>query len=446
MLKKESKVVVLFGVFVVVVVTFGVFLSSNLFNYFKELGFGKSQIQGDFEINRFNSASEFNEYFNSLNEFNNVSTRQDFARDGKRVLAPALQDRNSVEYSATDVRDIEKKDIVKTDGQNLYFSGESWGWYRNGGNAKVDIAKAFPAEDLEKLSEIERSGDMLLFENSLIIFSDDGLYSYDVSNSSKPKKSWDIKYDERFSFVDVRLIEDEIFLVLNNYEQPSCPYAPISINGKEESISCSNIYFSPDSMESQAMYVIYKLNASDGEIVESLSFLGSAMSTVVHISSENIFVTYNLDANAFDIRSKFTNENKDLFDEKFLEDFNKIEGENLIEYDKNFERFQRRLDNEGKLNFEEEFETRRKKFYEKVIREVKYTGILKIENKDLEIQKTAKVPGLVSNQFSLDEHDDYLRIATTVGDYSWGVDVKVLSDIYILDSKMEVVGKSFRPG
>lgn len=51
------------------------------------------------------------------------------------------------------------------------------------------------------------------------------------------------------------------------------------------------------------------------------------------------------------------------------------------------------------------------------------------------------VPGTVLNQFSLDEHDGYLRMATTSGDI-WRTDEHTSkNNLYVLNDKLETVGK-----
>ena len=73
-----------------------------------------------------------------------------------------------------------------------------------------------------------------------------------------------------------------------------------------------------------------------------------------------------------------------------------------------------------------------------------------------ELAATGSVPGSLNNQFSLDEHDGYLRMATTenVGGYSLYVDEghkfenyepaedKVANDVFVLDDTLSIVGSA----
>lgn len=67
------------------------------------------------------------------------------------------------------------------------------------------------------------------------------------------------------------------------------------------------------------------------------------------------------------------------------------------------------------------------------------TGILKIamDGADLSYVTTGQVPGVTLNQFSMDEYDGYLRIATTTG--WWGNDIN--NRVLILDENLDEVSR-----
>ena len=59
-----------------------------------------------------------------------------------------------------------------------------------------------------------------------------------------------------------------------------------------------------------------------------------------------------------------------------------------------------------------------------------------IRNYDIKYLKNTSVDGSALNQFSMDEYNGYLRIATTSGD--WGENL--INQVYVLDSNLETVG------
>lgn len=72
------------------------------------------------------------------------------------------------------------------------------------------------------------------------------------------------------------------------------------------------------------------------------------------------------------------------------------------------------------------------------------TGVHRIELRGLEIEyaATGLVPGMPLNQFSMDEHEGYFRIATTTGRVArTASESTARNHIYVLDGSMEVVGR-----
>ena len=69
------------------------------------------------------------------------------------------------------------------------------------------------------------------------------------------------------------------------------------------------------------------------------------------------------------------------------------------------------------------------------------TGVhkIKLDNGNIEGIADGSVPGWVLNQFSMDESNNYFRIATTTG-HAWGVSTSK-NNVYILDADLKIVGR-----
>lgn len=70
-----------------------------------------------------------------------------------------------------------------------------------------------------------------------------------------------------------------------------------------------------------------------------------------------------------------------------------------------------------------------------------YTSLYRFEldNGVIDYVNKGKVPGTVLNQFSLDYHNNHLRVATSTGE-QWITDTEQTNNVYILDDAMELVG------
>lgn len=193
-------------------------------------------------LKTFSSAEEFKSYLEkgklafyyeptSFGGFE-ISTLRETASVPERVSETTVQ-----------VPGIDEPDILKTDGKEIYFSKEGYyiqRWFvekiippKITGETK--IIKAFPPEDLKIDGKIEKSGDLLLKENILIIFSGDKIFGYNVANPKLPEKKWEIELKENGILVGARLFKDKIYFVTKNQikEPYPCPIEPLEIGEKK---------------------------------------------------------------------------------------------------------------------------------------------------------------------------------------------------------------------
>jgi len=69
---------------------------------------------------------------------------------------------------------------------------------------------------------------------------------------------------------------------------------------------------------------------------------------------------------------------------------------------------------------------------------------IKIDKQAITFQASGEVPGYILNQFSMDEHNGYFRIATTTNNFGWRTFAEETSsknNVYVLDMNLNVVGK-----
>jgi inhibitor of cysteine peptidase len=69
---------------------------------------------------------------------------------------------------------------------------------------------------------------------------------------------------------------------------------------------------------------------------------------------------------------------------------------------------------------------------------------IKIDKQAITFAAQGEVPGYVLNQFSMDEHNSYFRIATTTDNYNWRTfsdEATSKNNVYVLDMNLNVVGK-----
>jgi uncharacterized secreted protein with C-terminal beta-propeller domain len=367
------------------------------------------------------------------------------------------------------VAGIDEPDIVKTDGKEIYFSrsGGYYPWrdtpgimmekaimpYPDYNQGKTDLILAFPPDSMKKDSTIEQGGNLLLNDNTLIVFSNDQkIFAYDVTNKAEPKEKWTAKLGDRESLINARLMNGKIYLATRhgiNYENP-CPIIPMTVGDNEISISCADIYYPTKGGYADATYNFMVMDVADGKVEKKTSFVGSSGQTVFYMSAQAIFLTYPVQIDSIEIAYKFFAENSDIVPSWVIERLNKVRSYDLSPSAKSaelysiIERYRNSLNNDQMLKMENEMTNRMEKFYTAHRRSIGKTGVIKVSLDNFSAI-VGEVPGAPLNQFSLDEYDNHLRIAVTIGQSWWGIagfgsSGKTVSDVYVLDKNLKTVG------
>lgn len=392
---------------------------------------------------------------------------------------------NRVSETNVQVAGIDEPDTVKTDGKEIFFSQaavfplmESRSVCASGqegclvpprpeetGGTKS--IKAFPPENLNIDSNIEKSGDLLLAGNTLIIFpSENFLWSqnlgkiiaYDISNPAKPKETWNIELKKSTLIAGARLRGGKIYLATKTEftNDNPCPVRPFSTNGTEFSLRCTDIYHPTTIVPADTIFTALVINPASGAIEKNTSFVGSSdpASSVVYMSPSSLYLTYYNPGDSVKILNSYLGENKGLVPEWLVEKLKKLEGYDISSSAKMAEiwelitRFQNSLSDDDRLKMQNEMANRQADYLAKHRRELDNTGIVKIRTGDLSIDSTGSVPGKLLNQFSLDEYNGDLRAATTVGEsvLSWGFGFvspsssTTANDVYILGDGLKKEG------
>ena len=386
-------------------------------------------------------------------------------------------------YSTTNVQvaGIDEPDMVKTNGRQLFISNNQYNIYpmmrepvvmgqepSAGERAPVidqfipekiypltqtpetTIVDALPPESMIKTGVIEEQGDLLLVNKTLVVFAARSIVGYDVSNPALPVKVWNIDYDDMQSYHTARLFGDTLYLVTTagiNRESP-CPYIPLRGTVSDMTIRCEDIYHPISPIPSDSTYTITSVNTQSGQMTDSVSFVGSSGSSVISMSPNAIYVAYSYYKQYADVYAGFYSEEGDgMLPKDVMSRIKKVQSYELsaaaeqVEIDSILASYRSTLTSDEARKFETESANRMQAYISRHIRDFESTGIVKISRDDLRIESTGRVPGHPLNQFAIDEFDGNVRIATTMtGGFFSGRNDSV-SDVYVLDDGMDVVGR-----
>lgn len=452
---------------------------------------------------RFQTDAEFQAYISTHRDQGISSLGMGFGAMERGVLSPPNQlmapdvipttgGSQPSRYSQTNVQvtGIDEPDIVKTNGRQLFLSTESWWWaplprpvpfldqpVSNGavsleqriapevsGSAiyppvqpgETQVIQAFPIAELARQAKIEVAGQLLLADQTLIILgqqqSQAVLTGYDVSTPAQPVQRWQVRLAEQGQVVTARLKENRLYVLTQQslFNGPACPFIPLTEStGRQLAIPCTEIYY-PTAPVSQVdtTYTALVLDPSSGAIQRSKSFVGSLDSGVVYMSPQALYVTYRSQPDMVEFFYQFvTNQGSELFPAEFKEKLSRLRGYELspqakqVELQQLLSSHQQGQNADDRLRLQNELQNRMQDFLRQRRRELEDTLIVKLASDTLETQATGRVPGTVLNQFSLDEYQGKLRVATTFGQ-TWTQfgQPESASDVYVLDNNLRQQG------
>jgi uncharacterized secreted protein with C-terminal beta-propeller domain len=440
-------------------------------------------ISSNFSLIKFNSSEEYKTYLETNSNDNQiynyglirgmvaVPTAPTNSIDDKSATYQSSTGAVAVDrYSSTNnqVLNIDEPDIAKTNGQTIFYKSYSNNNACPAGamctkplvassSGKISLIKALPVNQLSVESKINldgyyySSGDLLLNNNILIVLENKKVKSYDVSNTKDPKEKWSLDLDEKTTIEDARLKDGKIYLItkssVNDYK--NCPITILKNGTTSLSLGCNDIYHPTQAMAIDTNYTAISINPTDGSVINKLSFLGSSSSSTIYMSENNLYVAYNYSEDQLKYYLNFLKEKgTDLFPTTLISKLEKVSAYDIsssskwTELQNELNKYYNSLSSDDNLRITNEFNNRLTDYSKTHFRDLEKTAIVKIGLNNLDIVSTGNVPGKLLNQFSVDEYNNNLRVAVTIGG-TWnllGSRTTSTNDIYVLDDKLSTIG------
>lgn len=416
------------------------------------------------ELNKFNSEAELKAYLEdnqgsqSFGGMDRGLMMADVVMEESLMAAPvagAVTKSAADDYSTTNVQvqGVDEADFVKNDDKYIYVLA----------NNRLKIIDAYPVEDSEIVSEIEFKGyprELLLNNDYLVIFLNDNdetmriseydfiprpsyesitkVLVYNIEDRKNPELIETIKQDG--NYFQSRMIGDEIWFITNKNTR----YYAMPQLRMDSKIIKPDVYYFNNPEDNYQFNTITKLNLNDMNS-ESKTFLLGYGNTL-YVSQNNIYIAYQKNMPYRDYQ-------KDIFFEAVLplmpsKERNKItsiRNQNLDRYDEwnkiapILEEFYNTMDEDDLKEFSKDIEEAIQDYTIKRETERRKSIIHKI-SLDLDYEGRAEVPGQLLNQFSLDEYDGNLRVATTTYLYTRN-DNTMYNNVYVLDKDMNLIGE-----
>lgn len=364
-------------------------------------------VENVIELETVGSFENFYEVIKS--KYDSTENSEIYLNETKDLAVTESVRESSSSKTNTQVEKVDESDIVKTDDKYIYYVSEQ----------KIVIIDAQNAETLSKIAEINYEEfyprEIYVKNNKLIVIGNEteeyfatckvstesiatydiarsenlktGIILYDISNIKEPKEIRRVMVQG--SYISSRMIEDNIYFVANQY-----------------------LYTS-----SIARYEIKDLNEDDYKP----KYQDTAISEEEKcIGYDRIYSLEGQDTSYLMLAGLNIENNEEADIKTFLG-----AGQYVYASEKNMY-----------------IATNKQKYGDGYELLGGTTHILKfgLEDGKFIYKADVDIEGQVNNQFSMDENGEYFRIATTSGNL-WNLDENTSNNLYILNDKLEEVGK-----
>jgi uncharacterized secreted protein with C-terminal beta-propeller domain len=354
---------------------------------------------------------------------------------------------------------LDEPDRVKTDGRHFYYAPSRPRVVREPAptddETATDVARpqkrpehtavidASEPADPRAVANIDDNGQLLRTGEYLLVLGHDELTAYDVSDPETPEEAWSRPLDDRL--VTARERNGTVYLVTRSavHDDP-CPIEPI---GADAAVPCTDVHHPRGQIPVDATFSAFALEASSGDVRDSVSFVGTGRHTVVYMSTDALYVTYTATTDRASFMGEFLLEEFDRTPESVAERIREVRSYD-ISPDSTRREIQRAvrswlgsLDADERERVERELREGFREYLASHQRDLARTGIVRVnvDGTDLRVGATESVPGRPLNQFSMDEHAGTLRVTTTIPGAG---DAESVSDLYVLDAdSLEGLGK-----
>ncbi|MCK5017323.1 MAG: beta-propeller domain-containing protein [Candidatus Peribacteraceae bacterium] len=402
----------------------------------------------------------------------------------------------SDDFSETNIQveGVDEADIVKTDGKYIYSISQG----------KVFITDAYPAENAVIVSELEINGqpnEMYINGDRLVIFTSvyggnyypmvkggiattdanvgiamdevavetkmiapgeympspgysgpvSRIFVYDVSDASNPVIVNNLTIEG--NYYNSRMIGDYVYAIAQksvyNYGSPGIPRIMFGDSG-EKMVAMPDIYYFdvPGNSYQFTSVVSFNVNNEIEEPNNKVYLMSYGQN--IYVSQDNIYITYR----------------KEVSQKKIMEDMitkvmipnlppdialkistiwnsDKEQYEKTQEMTEVFNEYLETLGPEQAAQLMENMQIKMQEYYTEISKELERSQVHKISisNGNIEYMAGGSFPGHVLNQFSMDEHNGYFRVATTTSGWIGGMRGETLNHMYVLDSGLNIVGK-----
>ncbi|QCC52824.1 beta-propeller domain-containing protein [Halapricum salinum] len=413
-------------------------------------------------VETFDSASDFQSYVRNGQQsrsgglWGTIGPRVDLAVETTTFQADAARVSESGgsdtvdRHSSTNVQEqgIDEPDRLKTTGELMYYADRpiyrvqpflerrddaDRRWQPPGSTHIIDSSE--PAAP-QQIAGINQSGNLLLSNDSLVVFQGSRLVGYDVSDAENPERIWTRTING--SVETARLVDGRIYLVTSSSVSAGSPCPVVPLSGPGGRIDCTSIYHPRQQIPVDVTYTAYTLDPSDGAVQDSVSVVGTQDRSAIYMSDNALYITYTQRTPRGELLGdailSAQIDAPDWVENRVREvrSYNLSARATQIEIEAAINQWLQGVPEDEREQLRDDYQKGLESYVQNHRRTLTTTGIARIGVGDgLSVEATGQVPGEPLNQFSMDEHNGSLRIATTIP-RQFGT--KSVNDLYTLEA------------
>jgi uncharacterized secreted protein with C-terminal beta-propeller domain len=281
---------------------------------------------------------------------------------------------------------------------------------------------------------------------------------YDITNRLKPKLEKEIEV--RGGYISSRMIDGKVYVIFQDAARYDYPMPLIEVDGVKRDVAPADIkYFDwPDSSYNFDTFIRVDLNDLAKEEVRKTMLMGYSQN--LFVSKDNMYITYASYERYYPMWRAYEGTYGAFMPAASKEKIKQIDAMDISDWRKDRLKVSVAQDFLSAYVYNESYSG--KDIISAAAREVlamklqsdlssaqmkeggywgsERTAIHKVALSNFAYLGDAYVPGHVLNQFSMDEHKGYFRIATTSGRLS-RMGSTTSNNLYVLDSELKQVGK-----
>lgn len=362
-------------------------------------------------------------------------------------------------YSETNVQveGVDEADIIKTDGEYIYvLSQKKFLIVEAGEDAKI-VSKTLFEGQPEEIFISDEKVIVFVRENKEVtkVSPYDFVpreqwvpitkaYVYDTTVKDDPEVLETYELDG--NYYDARMINGTIYFISVEY-LGYWDVAPMPEVRTSQKIMSPDIFYFPQMYNPDSYMTVASFSVEGSEELNAKTFVVSGSDTM-YMSKDNIYIAYAKDYEGEDRMEVFEEVILPLLPNDVSSEIRGILSSDMEESEQAQEIAQALNEMYSSMSESEvrelvkEIEEAMEEHYMELEQERRKTVIHRIAIDDGEIEYAAQgeVEGYLLNQFSLDENEGYLRVATTTTLYT-GRDTTMYNNVFVLDEEMDVVGE-----